>query len=96
MKSNTFKIVVFVFGIALFVSNSSFGQPNGKERKQPPTFDQLLKDLDTNEDGKLSKEEVKGPLKEEFAKVDTDEDGFITENEFKKAPKPKGRGKEKR
>ncbi len=45
--------------------------------------------MDTNDDGKLSKKEVKGPLKNNFLKVDTDEDGFITEEEMKKAPKPK-------
>ena len=43
--------------------------------------------MDKNEDGKLSLDEIKGPLKEDFSKVDTDEDGFITEDEFKKAPK---------
>ncbi|MEM9648986.1 MAG: EF-hand domain-containing protein, partial [Bacteroidota bacterium] len=31
----------------------------------------------------------KGPLKKDFANVDLDEDGYITEEEFKKAPKPK-------
>jgi len=49
--------------------------------------------MDANEDGKLSEEELKGPLKDNFDKIDTDEDGFITEEEFDKAPKPKGRGK---
>ena len=44
-----------------------------------------------NEDGKLSKEEVKGPLKDHFDTVDADEDGFITEEELENAPKPKRR-----
>lgn len=44
--------------------------------------------MDKNEDGKLSKKEIKGPLNDDFAKVDLDEDGFITAKEFKKAPKP--------
>ena len=59
------------------------------ERKEPPTFTELLEKMDKNEDGKLSKDEVKGPLK----KVDTDEDGFISKEELEKAPKPKGRPK---
>ncbi|WP_323787988.1 EF-hand domain-containing protein [Psychroserpens sp.] len=89
MKNNIFKIAVLGFGI-LINSNISFGQPKGKqERKEPPTFSELLKEMDKNEDGKLSKDEIKGPLKENFSKVDTDEDGFITEKEFEKAPKPK-------
>ena len=89
MKSNLLKTLVIVFGMTVCMSINSYAQPNGKDRKKPPTFEQLLKEMDANEDGKLSKDEVKGPLKDEFEKVDTDEDGFITEEEFKKAPKPK-------
>lgn len=44
--------------------------------------------MDANKDNKLSKEEIKGPLKDDFAKVDTNKDGFITKEELKKAPKP--------
>ena len=51
--------------------------------------------MDKNEDGKLSKDEIKGPLKEDFSKVDTDEDGFITEEEFKNAPKPERKKRNK-
>ena len=47
--------------------------------------------MDANEDGKLSKKEVKGPIKDDFDTIDADEDGFITEEELKKAPKPKRR-----
>ena len=49
--------------------------------------------MDSGKDGKLSVAEVKGPLKERFADIDTNEDGFITEEEFEKAPKPKKRRK---
>lgn len=89
MKRSTLKTAVLVFGIAI-ISNILYGQSGDKqERKGPPIFAQLLKEMDKNEDGKLSKDELKGPLKEDFSKVDTDEDGFISEEEFKKAPKPK-------
>tara|TARA_R110002049_G_scaffold272070_1_gene449333 strand:- start:873 stop:1157 length:285 start_codon:yes stop_codon:yes gene_type:complete len=88
MKSSTFKTAVLVLGIAI-VSNISYGQSNNRQDgKKPPTFKQLLKEMDKNEDGKLSREEVKGPLKEDFAKIDANEDGFITEKELKNAPKP--------
>ncbi len=60
-----------------------------RERKEPPTYAELIKEMDANEDGKLSEYETKGPLKKRFSKIDTDEDGFITEEEFKNAPKPK-------
>ena len=40
--------------------------------------------LDTNKDGKLGKDEARGPLSENFARVDADGDGSITEEEFGK------------
>ena len=89
---NVFKTIVLVFGLTLFMSASSFAQSqNTQERKEPPTFAELLEKMDANEDGKLTKEEVKGPLKDDFATVDADEDGFITEEELENAPKPKRR-----
>ena len=60
-----------------------------KKRKKRTTYAELIKEMDANEDGKLSEDETKGPLKKRFSKIDTDEDGFITEEEFKNAPKPK-------
>jgi Ca2+-binding EF-hand superfamily protein len=87
---NVLRTAGLVFGVTLFMSTSSFGQSENKgDKKERPTFKQLLKDMDANEDGKLSKKEIKGPLKEHFDKVDADEDGFITEEELNKAPKPK-------
>ncbi len=46
--------------------------------------------MDANKDGKLSKEEAKGPLLNDFAKIDTNSDGFISTEELEKAPKPSG------
>ncbi|WP_055437609.1 EF-hand domain-containing protein [Lacinutrix algicola] len=91
MKSNTFRTAVLVFGLTVLVGNISFGQSENRKEKTPPTFSELLKEMDKKEDGKLEKSELKGPLKEDFSKIDTDEDGFISEKEFKKAPKPKRR-----
>jgi len=59
------------------------------DRKGPPSIKQIFKDLDKDEDGKISLKEVKGRLKKDFKKVDLNEDGFITKEELKKAPKPK-------
>lgn len=87
----------FIATTALFFAFTIQVQAQGQREERPqrerPTFAKLLKDMDKNEDGKLSKEEIKGPLKEDFEKVDTNEDGFITEEEFKKAPKPNRRGR---
>tara|TARA_R110000868_G_scaffold50170_2_gene160595 strand:+ start:774 stop:1064 length:291 start_codon:yes stop_codon:yes gene_type:complete len=81
-----------ILGIAacLFSINThAQSRDNNQQRKTPPTFSELLKEMDKNEDGKLSKDEVNGPLKEDFSTIDTDEDGFISKKELEKAPKPK-------
>jgi len=89
MKRNTLKTAVFIFAIALFMSNESFGQSDDrKERKNPPSSEEIIKQMDKDEDGKLSLEEVKGPLKEDFSKIDTNEDGFLSKEELDEAPKP--------
>ena len=72
------------------ITNILFSQSqNRTDRPNRPSFEQLLKNMDSDKDGKLSKSEVKGPLNDHFAKVDTDEDGFITKEEFENAPRPK-------
>ena len=96
MKSKTILTVILTFGITLFMTNKSFAQSQNRQEKKPPTISELIKEMDANEDGKLSNEEVKGPLKKDFSKIDTNEDGFITEKELEKAPKlnkqrPQGR-----
>jgi len=63
------------------------------QRGGPPTFDQLLTEMDSNQDGRLAASEVQGRLQKDFAKIDTNADGFITEEEMKNAPKPARRGR---
>uniref|UniRef100_UPI004047E35B Lcl domain-containing protein n=1 Tax=Mariniflexile sp. TaxID=1979402 RepID=UPI004047E35B len=62
-------------------------QEAGHER---PSVTEMLAEMDSDGDGKLAESEVKGPLKNDFSKIDTDKDGFITVAEFNKAPKPQG------
>lgn len=78
--------VALVFTLTSFVSCSS--SESKKCQRKPPSFNHLLEKMDSNNDGKLSKEEIKGPLAKDFDVIDTNEDGFITEEEFKNAPKP--------
>lgn len=75
--------IFFFFGITI-----SQAQANRQRPEKPPTFSELLKQMDANQDNKLSKKEIKGPLKNDFYKIDSNEDGFITKREFQKAPKP--------
>jgi Ca2+-binding EF-hand superfamily protein len=92
MKSKTINSLMLSALLIVFGMLTSNAQSKEHEHpKTPPTAKEILKQMDTNEDGKLSKEEVKGPLKDDFSKIDTDEDGFISKKELEKAPKPKRR-----
>lgn len=90
MKRITLKTGLLFAMMVAFGTVAVNAQSKG-ERKEPPTYAKLIKEMDKDEDGLLSKEEVKGPLKDNFSEIDTDEDGYISEEEFTKAPKPKGR-----
>ena len=63
-------------------------QRPGGQPGSPPSFAQLLQEMDANKDGKLEQAEVSGPLKQDFKKIDSDADGFISQAELEKAPRP--------
>ncbi|WP_405607472.1 YHYH protein [Polaribacter sp. Asnod1-A03] len=66
--------------------NGEQGGQRGQEegRRQPRSFSELLEVMDTNKDGKLAKEETKGPLAEQFSRLDSNKDGFLTKEELEK------------
>lgn len=92
---NYFKIAILFFTIIGFTSCKAQGKER-QERKERPSIEELFKDLDSNEDGKLSKKEVKGPLERDFDKIDINEDGFLSKEEIVKMPKPERKGPPKR
>lgn len=47
-----------------------------------PSFEKMLTNMDTNNDGKISKLEARGKLKENFDKRDKNKDGYITQDEL--------------
>ena len=58
-------------------------------------FLQVLNLTTADQDGQISEAEAKGPLKENFATIDSNNDGFISEEEMKNAPKPeRGQGRQ--
>lgn len=63
-----------------------------KQGKGQPNVEEILSKLDTNKDGKISKDEAQGPLKNDFVKIDTNKDGFISKEELVDAPKPERQG----
>ena len=70
---------------------------SGNRRDRRPSFDDLLSMMDTNGDKKISREEAKGPLSEQFDKIDANKDGFLSKAELEKAgrqggPPPRRRG----
>jgi len=50
-----------------------------------PTPEAMFAQMDTNKDGKITKAEAKGPLANDFARIDADENGFISLEEMKAA-----------
>lgn len=96
MKKMIVKSAVLTAMITVFFgANVHAQQPQGGQgQKEPPSVDEIFEQMDKDEDGKLSKKEIKGPLKNDFAKIDTDEDGYLSKEELEKAPKPKGRKRE--
>jgi len=66
--------------------------PQGTRGGKRPSAKQLLKMMDADGDGKISKEEARGPLQDHFDQVDSNEDGFLTVKELRNMPKPPNRG----
>jgi len=92
MKNKKVQLGTLIAVFALFTSCNAFAQSEQRRPNQePPSIDEIFEELDADEDGKLSKKEIKGPLKNDFDEIDSDEDGFLTKEELENAPKPKGR-----
>jgi len=78
-----YSVLVAILGTTLSMSALAENQPPQNEGQQPPTFEQM----DANHDNKLSPKEVKGPLFDDFKKIDVNGDGFLTKDELPKPPK---------
>ncbi len=73
MKNTT----IYILGLSLALISCSGNAQNPKtDPPKRPSVEQIFKDLDTNKDGKISKTEAKGPLKDDFAKIDLNKDGI--------------------
>lgn len=81
------KKIKITFCCAIIAFQVSAKQTN-YDQHTPPKPEEVMQDMDINKDGKISKEEAKGPIVDDFKKIDLNKDGFITLVELKKAPKP--------
>jgi len=80
--------------VMLQVLRKRLGVAAGTTDKKPaaqPDFDRmvanLLERMDTNKDGKISKEEARGPLANNFDRFDTNKDGYLDRSELRQAAK---------
>jgi outer membrane protein assembly factor BamB len=72
----------FVVDGYLFYSGWSPGGPDDPQNRMP-SFDELLKQADTNKDGIVSKEEAQRTMfKDSFDMLDTNKDGKLTRDEW--------------
>ncbi|MEQ8880421.1 MAG: hypothetical protein RLQ12_12345 [Cyclobacteriaceae bacterium] len=68
-------------------------QQQGGRQQGPPSFAQLLTEMDADKDGKLARSEVKGPIANDFSTIDANRDGFLVESELANAPAPQRQGR---
>jgi hypothetical protein len=57
-------------------------RPNGR-----PSVDELFAMMDRNSDNRLSRQEVKGPLRQDFDRLDKNSDGYLEKSEIPAAPR---------
>ena len=82
-------LAVVIFTAASCKTAKVADAANPQQRGQPSATE-IIAQMDANRDGKLSKEEAKGPLLTDFSKIDSNSDGFLTKTEIEAAPKPSG------
>jgi outer membrane protein assembly factor BamB len=67
----------------IYVHGWAGGADEGQQEEIPP-FEEVLKQLDTNRDGKLAKEEIQDPrLKEDWRSMDLDKDGTLNDRDWR-------------
>jgi Ca2+-binding EF-hand superfamily protein len=79
-----FAIVVAAL-IGLTLIGEAADPPKGKMLQGDPdkVAGMILERMDANKDGKISRDEAKGPLAERFDQIDRNKDGFIDRDELK-------------
>lgn len=89
----TFQEMMIGFYVEVFPKGQMPEKPSGGQSELDP--EEVFVTMDANDDGKLVKEELPGPLQSRFGLVDTDKDGFVTQEELTRILKMFG-GRRKR
>lgn len=88
-------MIIFVFTVTFFCCKPSTKSNDDNivnpREGQAPSVTDLINEMDTNKDGKLSKSEVQGPLSNDFSTIDTNNNGFLSKEELESAPRPERR-----
>lgn len=86
------QIALLTAGVLL--TSASFAADNQRPQSgaggQPPPADEIMAHMDSDQDGKLSQSEIKGPLQRMFTEIDANGDGYLSLEELNNAPKPRG------
>jgi Ca2+-binding EF-hand superfamily protein len=86
--------LLLTFAVTLVIGlGTAYAQETKKPERQRKSVDEIFKAKDTNNDGKLSKEEFmkdvpearKAAMEKRFTEMDTNKDGFVTKEEMKAA-----------
>lgn len=90
------KRIIVALIMCSLVGITAYGQQ--KDRGQKPNPDEQFKKMDSDSDGKISRDEANnsgGKLKEKFDNIDANKDGFLDKAEmeaFRKNNRPQRKG----
>src|SRR5206468_2099635 len=74
-----------LFLLVALSASAGDNEPAKPKRPVPPAVQQLLERQDRDKDGKVSREEARGPLAQQFDLLDTNKDGFLDRKELRRA-----------
>jgi len=81
------KTLSIILTLIILISCKSNQEKKGQQESngQRPSSAELISELDGNKDGKLSEDEVNGPIANDFKNIDSNNDGFLSLEELNKA-----------
>ena len=86
---NTLLIIITLILLISCKFNQEKKEQQKPTKQQKPSALELISELDSNKDGKLSKNEVRGPIANDFTTIDNNNDGFLTVEELNRGERKK-------